>query len=335
MTFAERVAALVPLGFSARQATFVATVLLHGGVCVPRQYCTHAGICHGAVSRQFFDRLVRKGFATPYPEKRQGRTSVYHLSHRPLYRAIGHPNSPHRRPPNTGRAVERLLLLDGIVAAQPHNCLATSADKIHFFTETLGVPRTALPQRRYLPSSGALSATVRHFPDNLPIDVSDQQRPVFLVPVTDPTVRQFSAWIDGHFSLLVALTQWTIRLVVSPTFRNALPAHRRVFDERFGTVLAPAEVDLLLRFFHTRRALETVGGPTPSSADMAFYQRHRSAFGAPRHFRLYRAWLRDPDAVHRSADGRLPDAFQEGRVGLDALLALHAYDRLGAAPGSA
>jgi hypothetical protein len=42
MTAAERATALESHGFTPRQAAFMATVLLHGGVCVPRQYCAPA-----------------------------------------------------------------------------------------------------------------------------------------------------------------------------------------------------------------------------------------------------------------------------------------------------
>ena len=39
MTSAECVDAVASLGFTERQAAFLVTVLLHGGVCVARQYC--------------------------------------------------------------------------------------------------------------------------------------------------------------------------------------------------------------------------------------------------------------------------------------------------------
>lgn len=34
-------------GFTERQARFLATVMVHGGVFVERQYCQFAGIAHG------------------------------------------------------------------------------------------------------------------------------------------------------------------------------------------------------------------------------------------------------------------------------------------------
>lgn len=47
MTSAARVDAVAAQGFTERQAAFLVAVLLHGGVCVGRQYCTFAGIARG------------------------------------------------------------------------------------------------------------------------------------------------------------------------------------------------------------------------------------------------------------------------------------------------
>jgi hypothetical protein len=48
MTFDERTQAVAKMGgFTERQARFLVTVMLHAGVCVPRQYATFCGIVHG------------------------------------------------------------------------------------------------------------------------------------------------------------------------------------------------------------------------------------------------------------------------------------------------
>jgi len=60
----ERVAAVRAFGFTERQARFLVLVLTHSGVCLPRQYRAFAGIAHGRQALEFFDTLVRGGFAT-------------------------------------------------------------------------------------------------------------------------------------------------------------------------------------------------------------------------------------------------------------------------------
>ena len=58
MTFDERTRAVAKMGgFTERQARFLVTVMLHAGVCVPRQYATFCGIVHGQKTRMFLPSL--------------------------------------------------------------------------------------------------------------------------------------------------------------------------------------------------------------------------------------------------------------------------------------
>jgi hypothetical protein len=74
MTCDEHTQAVAKMGgFTERQARFLVTVMLHAGVCVPRQYATFCGIVHGQKTRKFFAKLVRLGLASrsrlsPAPE---------------------------------------------------------------------------------------------------------------------------------------------------------------------------------------------------------------------------------------------------------------------------
>lgn len=63
MTFDERVTAVSELGFTTRQVRFLVTLMLHGGVCVPKQYARFAGTAYGHKVNMFFDRLVSLRYA--------------------------------------------------------------------------------------------------------------------------------------------------------------------------------------------------------------------------------------------------------------------------------
>jgi hypothetical protein len=85
MTREERIRAVVDCGFTERQARFLVLVMRHGGVCIPRQYASFAGIANGGRRcNAFFDKLDRRGYAH---EIRcvHNRARVYHLHHKPLY----------------------------------------------------------------------------------------------------------------------------------------------------------------------------------------------------------------------------------------------------------
>ena len=96
MTLADRVNALTQKGFTERQAEFLVTVMLHSGVCVGRQYCTHARIVRGQKVYDFFASLVARKFATLYPAHR--RAYLYHVHGKSLYAAVGEPTTATANP---------------------------------------------------------------------------------------------------------------------------------------------------------------------------------------------------------------------------------------------
>src|SRR5437667_810434 len=116
MTFDERTQAVAKMGFTERQARFLVTAMLHSGVCVPRQYATFCGIVHGQKTRKFFAKLVGLGFASMY-DCRHNRARIYHLHQKALYRGIDDPESRLRRPLTLNHAIQRLMVLDAIVAS--------------------------------------------------------------------------------------------------------------------------------------------------------------------------------------------------------------------------
>ena len=129
MTHEERVRAVIDCGFTERQARFLVLVMRHGGVCIPRQYASFAGIANGGRRcNAFFDRLVRRGYAH---EIRcvHNRARVYHVHHKPLYFLIGEVSSRYRRAVSPRLAVERLMLLDAVLDVGDVEWLTTAAEK--------------------------------------------------------------------------------------------------------------------------------------------------------------------------------------------------------------
>jgi hypothetical protein len=72
----RRVNTLAGFGFTRRQREFLATVMVHAGCFLERQYCAFAGTVRGQNSREFGARLVARGFAgaiEPGPVRRAER----------------------------------------------------------------------------------------------------------------------------------------------------------------------------------------------------------------------------------------------------------------------
>jgi integrase len=120
-----RVAALMKVGFTERHARFLVHVLVFSGVFLERQYRAFTGLVHGQKTHDFLTRLVGDGYATAITPGALHRGRFYHVHYKPLYEAIGEANNRHRRPASLGRVVERLMLLDAVLADARYGWLGT------------------------------------------------------------------------------------------------------------------------------------------------------------------------------------------------------------------
>ena len=322
MTGDDRRTALDAFGFTPRQAAFLETAMVHAGVCVPRQYATFAGIVLGHTTRAFFQRLTTRRFATAYPCW-QGTARVYHIHHKALYRAIGEADNRHRRPTTVARAVERLMVLDAVLADPTTTWLATEEEKVQHFVTVRGLDRTELPSVTF--GRGA-ARTVRHFWHKRPIGlVTVGDRVVFLYIVTEPSGTDLRAFLDDHRPLLARLPRWTLRLCVPTPLASATAVHERVFTEFVGPPLRPAVLEEFRWFCQTRHALEARTG-TLAPEDSARYRTARHAFGAPRFYDAYRRWRQAGDTVFDAfRSPRLHDAWQRGDIRWDIHALPHQY----------
>ena len=115
----ERAKILVPFGLTERQARFLATVMLHSGVFVGRQYAAFAGITHGQKVHDFIENVVARKLVTPIALGSTGRTRIFHVHHKPLYAAICEPDNRNRRRVTIVPAIERLMVLDACSLTNP------------------------------------------------------------------------------------------------------------------------------------------------------------------------------------------------------------------------
>jgi hypothetical protein len=238
MTWGERVNAVVAegRGLTDRQAAFLVTVMLHAGVCLGRHYCTFAGIAYGRKFQDFFRLLLDRGHATAQP-CRHNKARLYHIHYKPLYTATGEPNNRHRKPTPWPRAVERLMVLDAVLADRDRTWLATEQDKLAHFTLTHRIPGQDLPSLIFRAQD---AETVRYFPDKLPIGVDrDGQTYTFLYVVTRPGPVDFRTFLERHAELLRALRTWAIRLVIPRHFTRVAGVYRAAFHEQLGCRCGP------------------------------------------------------------------------------------------------
>lgn len=226
-------ASLRACGFTPRQARFLMLVLEHSGVCLPRQYRRFAGVAHGRHTHRFFEKLITGGFATTDLAAPAHAGRIYHVQYKPWYRALGEADHRHRKPVGVGRAVERLMVLDGVLAEPNIMWLGLSRDKIATFTNAPWcVPPDALPQT-------TIDGVVRPFPDPFPIGLSPDGSCRFLYLVTTPFPTAFRAFLTRHVALLSALRSWRLRLLLPPALSDA----RNMYIRTVHQVLEPVVGD--------------------------------------------------------------------------------------------
>src|SRR3990170_5974829 len=194
MTAEDRVKAVAEFGFTERKARFLVTVMVHSGVCLLRQYSAFAGIVHGQKTRKFFHKLVSRGYAKAYA-CRHNRGRVYHVQHKPLYRAIGETDSRHRRPMPAARVVDALTLLDAALATPELVWLATDEEKQVHLSSLATIATEKLP---HLTTGEGASKAVRMFPDKVPIGIDLGGRWVFVYLVTNDRRDDFYWFLHRH-----------------------------------------------------------------------------------------------------------------------------------------
>jgi hypothetical protein len=168
----EQQAALVRLGYSEREASFLRRVALHGGYFLRRQYCEFLDKRVGGTAAALIEKVIDRGHGrvTTYANN----TQVYHLSARPFYATLGQEDNRNRRERQPITIKTKLMCLDYVLAHSHQQFLPTEQEKIAFFERQLGIDRDLLPIKRYV-SRGLF--TDRFFVEKYPIALQPETNP--------------------------------------------------------------------------------------------------------------------------------------------------------------
>jgi hypothetical protein len=328
----ERTEAVTAFGFTERQARFLVEVLIHSGVFVERQYCTFAGITHGQKTHDFLRRLVERGYARPIQTGAPHRGRLFHVHHKPLYAAIGQRDNRHRKPMALGRMVERLMVLDAVLADRTFTWLGTEVDKRSYFIRRLQ-GRVALREFPHLTFGRGAEAKHRYFPDKLPIGIqADRTNHVLLYLITSPVPMDFRLFLLRHSELLRPLIGWTIRVLVPEPFTKAIRIFGHAAREELATPIAPETADGLESFFRERHQRQQGPSQLPN-------ERFRSAslaYRAPRFRALFRMWQQEGNpAIWAAQSCVLKDALERGDGRVEFVKLTHQYFHLSSLVGVA
>jgi hypothetical protein len=184
-------------------------------------------------SHDFIEKRLIRRLVTPIELGSTGRTRIFHVHHKPLYAAIAEPDNRNRRRVMIDRAIERLMVLDGVLADRSVSWLGSEREKRHYFQRHLGArlrddeyPRLVFGKKPCI--------TVRYFPDRLPIGYDrDHRHHVFMYLARSPSPMDFRVFILRHLELLNALGFWAIRVLFPWSLAGSMEAYRKAACELF------------------------------------------------------------------------------------------------------
>jgi hypothetical protein len=316
---------LASFGLTDRQSRFLVTVMRHAGVFVGRQYAAFAGITHGQEVHDFIRTLLVRRFATSIELGTTGRTRIIHVHHKPLYAAIGEPDNRNRRCVTIDRTIDRLMILDAVLADRSVNWLGSECEKRCYFKGRLG---DNLRDNEYprLAFGSPPDVTIRYFPDKLPIGYEpDRRRHVILYPARSPKPMDFRVFILRHLELLNALGFWTIRVLFPKSMGQARDAYSDAAHELLARPLALSQRDELEWFF---RQPDTPA-PDTFASELSRWRATRRAFRGARFAALRRYWITEGSRSTYLASSPISrDAVARGSGRVECVTMPHDYAHL-------
>ena len=233
----DRAAALAELGWTGREADWIALVCLHSGVFTRSQFtgCFHepSRLNASRFTRTLLDRGVAVEDERPiFP----GGARAVHITHKGIYAALKIPNVRHRRgakDATTQVLMRRLLSLDYVIERPTLAWLPTEDEKVRRF-DALGIDRAVLPYRKY---GEAGKAQKRFFALKLPVAVDEQAATFAYVDPGLTTDSELRAWGKAHAPLWAALRARTFAVQIVAIGLDSPAANRA------ETVLRPWTAD--------------------------------------------------------------------------------------------
>ena len=208
----EREKNLKPFGWNPQDAEWVALVCLHSGVFTRSQYMAYFKT-YPSRARRFVQGLVDLKLAVEEPipvMRRENRTRACRITHKGIYRELGVPNIRHRRFPDPGAYLRRLLSLDYVIEHPELEWLPTEEEKV-WYCGDIGIPKDRLPKRIY---TGAAGAVTRYFPLKLPVAGGPTCTFVYVDPGNE-TSTEMRHWGRAHEHLWASMRERNIKIHVA------------------------------------------------------------------------------------------------------------------------
>ena len=203
--------ALASLGWTGREAEWIALVCLHSGVFTRPQFCRYFDT-ESKRAHRFVKALIERGAGVESEALTfNGGAKTCLISGKPIYRALGVEDIRHRRKANLNVLMRRLLSLDFVLEHPGMNWLPTEGEKVEFL-ERLGVHSNLMPRRIYY---GAVGVQKRYFALKLPVAGGAQTVTFTYVDPGRVSAAELHSWGAAHGRLWDAIRAqgWRVEVI--------------------------------------------------------------------------------------------------------------------------
>ena len=190
------------LGWTGRDAEWIALVCLHSGVFTRAQFCQYFDTTNRVRAQRFVKALIdrKQAVEIEWPIMKGGAKTC-RISSKAIYRALGVENIRHRRQASNLVVMRRLLSLDFVLEHPGMNWLPAEPEKVEFFEE-IGLPLRLIPRRIYY---GVVGNQKRYFALKLPLAVDPEIVTFAYIDPGHQTDRELYSWGAAHGPLWDAL----------------------------------------------------------------------------------------------------------------------------------
>ena len=193
--------ALASLGWTGREAEWIALVCLHSGVFTRAQFCRYFETGRKRAYRFVKTLVDRRAGGEIEGAVFNGGGRTCRISSKGIYRALGVENIRHRRKATVSVLRRRLLSFDFVLEHPGLNWLPTEGEKVEFFEE-IGLPSRLIPRRIYY---GAVGAQKRYFALKLPVAGEAETVTFAYVDPGRESTDELNTWGAAHGPLWDAI----------------------------------------------------------------------------------------------------------------------------------
>ena len=288
------------LGYTPREAGFLALVATHSGFFLRRHFNHYLHKEDGGLAHSFLTKALKNQHVQALPLEQ--RRFVFHLCSRIPYRLCGIKESQDRRIKSDQTIKTMLLSLDYVLDHPHQHFFRTKQQKLEYFRDTLHISLDKLPSLDLVtPTAGKHRC---YFPDRFPISI---------LPGTENQLRRISfCFVDDGIETLGPLCRFLLRheqlirslpsseiVYVAETKRHFHDAGRvlsRTFPKLDATTLAarecPRGIDHFLSYLEARQVFEEAL-VSPTFEQSRILAEGRGIYRTAAHDHLFDAWMRD------------------------------------------